>query len=110
MEKAQQPSMSIDGSGGKVTVLADRCPDGGVRMAVRDTGIGIAPENIPIVLEPFGQVDSKQGRLHQHESTGLGLPLTKRFMELHGGTLGITSEAGRGTTVIALFPAERVKG
>jgi signal transduction histidine kinase len=82
--------------------------DGGIVVAVADTGIGIAPADIPRALERFGQVDSTLGR--KYEGTGLGLPLSKRLAELHGATLEIDSELGRGTTVTVTFPAERVVG
>ncbi len=80
---------------------------GGFRLCVSDTGIGIAPENLPKVLVPFVQVDSAYNRKYQ--GTGLGLPLTKAFAVLHGGTLTIDSTVGRGTSVTVLFPADRVQ-
>jgi len=67
----------------------------------------MSPEQIPIALEPFGQVDSRLSR--QHEGTGLGLPLCRRFAEAHGGSLTIASALGEGTTVTVRFPLERVK-
>jgi len=57
-------------------------------------------------LEPFGQVDSRLAR--EHEGTGLGLPLARRLTELHGGSLHIASEKGRGTTVTVILPAARI--
>jgi signal transduction histidine kinase len=72
---------------------------------VHDTGIGIAPEDIPRILEPFGQVESSLTR--GHEGTGLGLTLVKRLTEKHGGTLAIVSAPGQGTTVTVRFPPER---
>ena len=71
-----------------------------------DTGIGIAPQDIPRALERFGHVDSSLSR--KYEGTGLGLPLSKCLVELHGGRLEIDSVVGTGTTVTARFPAERV--
>ena len=73
---------------------------------VRDTGIGIAPEDIPKALEPFAQIDSTLSR--RYEGTGLGLPLTRSLIELHGGTIGIESELGDGTLVTVTFPPERI--
>jgi len=75
-------------------------------VAVTDTGIGIAADDIPRALERFGQVDDSLGR--KYEGTGLGLPLSKALMELHGGTLELESALGIGTTVTVAFPAERL--
>jgi two-component system, cell cycle sensor histidine kinase PleC len=78
----------------------------GLTIAIADTGIGIAAQDIPRALERFGQVDSSLSR--KYEGTGLGLPLSKRLMELHGGRLDIESVVGSGTTVTITFPAERL--
>ncbi len=80
--------------------------DGEFGIAVADTGIGIAAEDIPRALERFGQVDSSLSR--KYEGTGLGLPLSKRLMELHGGRLEIESVVGVGTIVTATFPGDRL--
>jgi signal transduction histidine kinase len=92
-------------SGGKISVAVERNPDGGVAIRVSDTGIGIPSEKLPLALAPFGQVESGLDR--RYAGTGLGLPLTKRLIELHGGTMEIDSEPGKGTTVTAQFPKER---
>jgi signal transduction histidine kinase len=92
--------------GGRVTLKVSAFETGSVVVSVEDTGIGIAPENIDKVMQPFGQVESVQSRKHQ--GTGLGLPLVKSFIELHGGTFELQSELGRGTTAIAIFP-ERLR-
>jgi len=92
--------------GGRVTTHVDRDRDGGLLVKVSDTGIGIAEEHLTAVLEPFRQVDSSFTR--RYEGTGLGLPLTKGFMELHGGSLFIESEPGKGTQVILNFPRNRL--
>lgn len=91
---------------GTVTLGAAMDESSNLRMTVRDTGIGIAPEDIPVALAPFGQIESAMSRKHQ--GTGLGLPLTKALVELHGGILDLQSKLGEGTTVILIFPAERV--
>jgi signal transduction histidine kinase len=75
-------------------------------IRVIDTGIGMAAEDIPKALEPFGQVDSKLSR--KYEGTGLGLPLSKALVELHGGALEIQSAPGAGTTVTVVLPVERI--
>jgi signal transduction histidine kinase len=80
--------------GGRVQVSA-RCADSEVLIAVRDTGIGISPEDLPHVFEEFRQVGRGEAK---HEGTGLGLPLAKRFVELHGGAMWVESEVGVGTT------------
>ncbi len=66
----------------------------------------MAPEDIPKALELFGQVDSKISR--KYAGTGLGLPLAKHLVELHGGTLTIESELNVGTTVTIILPSSRV--
>ena len=93
-------------AGGKISLRAWCDPDSGHGFRVVDTGIGIAPEDIPKALAPFQQIDSKLCR--KHEGTGLGLPLTKALVELHGGTLEIESEVGVGTAVTLRFPADRM--
>ncbi len=92
-------------AGGRVTVRISCSPDDGYVFQVCDTGIGIAKEDIPKALSLFGQVDGELNRVH--EGTGLGLPLTKALVELHGGELEIDSEVGAGTTVTVRFPATR---
>ena len=89
---------------GRITVRAYRC-ETGIAIAVADTGIGIAAADIPRALERFGQVDSTLAR--KYEGAGLGLPLAKQFMELHGGTLSLESTLNAGTTVTVTLPAWR---
>ncbi len=91
---------------GSVRIHADFDPDDGFKIKVIDTGIGIAQENIPKALERFGQIEDSWTR--RHEGTGLGLPISKRLIELHGGTLMLTSAVGEGCTVTLWFPPERV--
>jgi len=90
--------------GGSVTVQVKRGPEGGVTVAVIDTGIGMTAEDIPRALTPFIQVDSRLAR--KYEGTGLGLPLARAFMELHRGSLDLTSAPGVGTTVTLRFPSD----
>jgi signal transduction histidine kinase len=92
-------------SGGHVTVSANLALSGEIIISVADTGIGMAPEDIPRALQPFGQIDNSLAR--PHGGTGLGLPLAQRLIELHGGTMSIDSELGKGTTVTVVLPAER---
>jgi len=90
--------------GGEVRVSA-HLDHGAVTFTVSDTGCGIAPEDIPIILDPFTQI--RDNAHLSMEGTGLGLNLSKRLTELHGGRLAIESELGRGTNVTVSFPAWR---
>jgi signal transduction histidine kinase len=94
-------------SGGCVTISA-WAEASGLVIAVADTGIGMRAQDIPIALEPFRQIDAVLNR--RYEGTGLGLPLAKRLIELHGGTIEIDSAPGRGTTVRVRLPALRIIG
>ena len=91
--------------GGQINVRATAEPDDSILISVADTGIGIAEEDLPMILQPFAQVESAFSR--NFEGTGLGLPLAKSFVEAHGGTLEIHSILGEGTDVLMRFPAER---
>ncbi len=74
-------------------------------MEVRDTGIGMSRDKIGRALSPFGQADGSNTR--QYEGAGVGLPLTHRLVKLHGASLEIESEEGKGTTVVVRFPQQR---
>ncbi len=80
--------------------------EGGASLVVADTGIGIAKEALARLGEPFQQVDASISR--RFGGTGLGLAITRKLLALHGGSLHFESEPGRGTTVSARFPAERI--
>jgi len=92
-------------AGGKVTLRLFRSEHGLV-LQVTDTGIGIAPSDFHKALEPFGQIDSSLAR--KYDGIGLGLPLTRQMVELHGGTLELDSVVGHGTTVTITLPAWRL--
>jgi signal transduction histidine kinase len=92
--------------GGRVTLKVWCRVDSGFVFQIVDTGIGIAAENIPKALSQFGQVESSLNR--NCEGTGLGLPLSKGLVELHGGYLDLQSQVGVGTTVTVRFPATRI--
>ncbi len=92
--------------GGSVSVAVRLAEGGQCDLVVSDTGIGIAPENIAKVMEPFVQVESSHSR--HHDGLGLGLPLVKRIAELHAGELVIESALGVGTTVTVRLPRDRV--
>ncbi len=89
-------------SGGSVTLKVERDQHNGISFRVQDTGIGMEPENIEIALTPFGQVEAQFSRKYQ--GVGLGLPLSKKLVELHGGTLDISSVPGSGTIVTVRLP------
>jgi signal transduction histidine kinase/putative methionine-R-sulfoxide reductase with GAF domain len=88
--------------GGRVDVSARRY-DGVIEVSVKDTGVGIAPEDHAAVFEEFKQVG--RDRLRKAEGTGLGLALTKRFVELHGGEIRLQSEPGKGSTFSFRLPS-----
>lgn len=89
--------------GGSVTLEALRINTGGVAVLIRDTGVGMTEDEIAIALTPFGQVDGSRSRWR--EGTGLGLPIAKALVELHGGQIEIRSVKGKGTEVALSFPS-----
>jgi signal transduction histidine kinase len=90
---------------GHIQVAAWPAPDGGISLSVGDTGIGISRAALPRLMRPFVQADGSLAR--RYEGTGLGLSLVKSMIELHAGTVEISSELGVGTTVTVHFPPER---
>ena len=74
----------------------------GIAVTVADTGIGMDPEDMEVAFQPFAQLDSRLERCY--EGTGLGLPLTRALVDLHGGTIRIVSARGHGTAVTVTFP------
>jgi len=92
-------------AGGSVTIGVQCGPGGGHVFRISDTGVGIAEKDIPKALSPFGQIAKRSSG---SEGTGLGLPLTKKLVELHGGLFELKSAPGVGTTVTFEFPPERV--
>jgi len=91
---------------GRVVLRTFIAEDGSMVMEVIDNGIGISKENHEKVFMTFGQIENDL--THTPKGTGLGLPLSKRLMELHGGQLHLDSQLGTGTTVRLRFPPERV--
>jgi len=88
---------------GTITVSA-AATEGASVIRVSDNGIGMSTDEIPIALSAFGQIDSRLAR--RYEGTGLGLPLSKAIVELHGGTITIDSAPGKGTNVTVTLPRE----
>ncbi len=97
-------AIKFTSGGGRIAVTVTR-KDNFVRIAVRDSGIGIPKEDLPRLGRPFEQVNSNTDR--HFEGTGLGLALTKSFAEMHGGKLTIASELGKGTLVAIYLPLAR---
>jgi len=97
-------ALKFTSKGGSVVVEAHERGRGGVTVTVRDTGIGMTPEQVRIALEPFGKVDG--ARTRWREGTGLGLTIAKSLVELHGGELMITSVKDKGTDVTVTLPPE----
>lgn len=93
-------------SGGAVNVRLSEDAEQGLAVHFEDTGIGIAEDNLGKVMEPFVQVESAFAR--KHGGTGLGLPLVKRIMDLHDGSVRLQSKLGVGTTVTIVLPPSRI--
>jgi len=92
--------------GGQVTVKAGWTMAGGQYFSVKDTGPGIPEEEIPVIMSSFGR--GSMAQKNADEGTGLGLPIVKGLVELHGGTFTLRSKLREGTEVIVVFPPERV--
>jgi len=90
---------------GAIDVSAKVRENGSVNILVSDTGEGMSERDIVKATRPFEQADSTYSR--RHEGTGLGLHLCQNFIKLHGGSLDIESEEGKGTTVTVRFPPDR---
>ncbi len=95
-------SVKFTPPGGNIHIFHEITAEGDVTISVADTGISIDENDIEAMMEPFRQADSSLSR--EFEGTGLGLPLVKSLMELHGGTIKIKSRIGEGTTVFITFP------
>jgi signal transduction histidine kinase len=93
-------AMKFTEPGRVIEIAAVQRADRGITISVRDSGVGIAKEDIPKALAPYSQVNALE---HRHEGTGLGLPIVNALMKLHGGSLALESEVGQGTTVSLHF-------
>jgi two-component system sensor histidine kinase BaeS len=90
--------------GGSVAI--DCSQDGGqVVLSVRDTGVGIAPGDLPHVFDRFWRADQARSRTGHRPGVGLGLAISKWIVEAHGGTIAVQSRPGRGTTFTVTLPA-----
>jgi two-component system cell cycle sensor histidine kinase PleC len=92
--------------GGSIAVKVGWTGSGGEYVSIKDTGPGIPPEEIPVVLSTFGR--GSLAHKNAEEGTGLGLPIVKGLVELHGGQFRLTSKVRQGTEAVVIFPSERV--
>ena len=90
--------------GGRIELKAAPASDGTVEIAVKDTGIGIAPEEQATIFEEFHQACTADG--HNQEGLGLGLALSKRFVEMHGGSIRVRSQPEQGSTFTFTLPLQ----
>jgi signal transduction histidine kinase len=93
---------------GSITIEAQADKTSGIIIRVVDTGIGVSEPDLERIFEPFRQAESTLTR--SHEGTGLGLPLSRKLIELHGGTLKFESVFGKGSTATVWLPTERMAG
>ena len=92
--------------GGSISVAARIDAQGDFLLQIRDSGIGMSPEDLVRVMEPFVQADTRLSR--KYEGSGLGLPLTNALIGAHGGKLIMESVLGRGTSATVIFPKARI--
>lgn len=95
-------AVKFTGDGGQIETAISADSQGRVHITVTDDGIGMTSHEVEICMQPFGQADSTLSR--RFEGTGLGLPLVKRYSELHGGELRVSSKKGSGTTATIVLP------
>lgn len=100
-------SIKFTPQGGSITIRAQKTISGNISIVIRDTGVGMTPEELSIALTPFGQVDGGHNRMR--EGTGLGLPIAKALVELHQGRWEIKSEKGKGTETAIMLPAYKTQ-
>jgi two-component system cell cycle sensor histidine kinase PleC len=96
-------SVKFTPPGGSVLVSASALPDGGAVVSIRDTGVGMTKDEIAVALTPFSQIDA--GHSRWREGAGLGLPIAKALVQLHGGKLEIRSAKSLGTEVAVTLPS-----
>jgi two-component system cell cycle sensor histidine kinase PleC len=96
-------SVKFTPPGGSVHVSANALSDGGAMIRIRDTGVGMTKEEVAIALTPFSQIDASLPRWR--EGAGLGLPIAKALVQLHGGKLEIRSAKSLGTEIAITLPS-----
>lgn len=89
--------------GGQAMVTAMATTDGGLVVEIKDNGVGMSEQELEVAMTPFGQVDGSRTRWR--EGAGLGLPIARSLIDLHGGRMNIDSQKGKGTTVSVLLPS-----
>ena len=95
-------AIKFTADGGHISVTTDITANGIITLKISDTGIGMAEKDIEKALQKFGQI--RQSHLNSHDGLGLGLSIANTLMELHGGTLTLQSQLGKGTLVTISFP------
>lgn len=104
-------AIKFSSQGAQIRIATNILACGGLEISIKDNGVGISEEKISVALEPFGQVnDTPDKRIVGQQGTGLGLPLAKAMVDLHGGVFKLESDIGVGTVVTFTIPAIRVKG
>lgn len=101
-------AVKFSAPGGSINIKAALLDDGRMQITISDEGIGIPQDQIQHAMEPFGQITDQAEHTRQ-KGTGLGLPLARAMIELHGGELSLESEVGKGTKVFIVLPAHRVE-
>lgn len=99
-------AIKFTNAGGTVQVRTEGGPNDGFRIVVSDNGIGISERDLEKAFDMFGQVDGSLAR--KYDGAGIGLPLSRKLIQKHGGDLRLESVSGQGTNAIVSFPAERV--
>ena len=97
-------AVKFTGPGGRVAVRTHAEGERAFRLEVEDTGIGIRPEDLDRLFQPFQQLD--EGLARKYEGTGMGLAMTRQIVEAQGGLVGVRSEVGKGSTFFAVLPRE----
>jgi signal transduction histidine kinase len=100
-------AVKFTSEGGRIEITARLAARGDLAISIQDTGCGIPEEHLQRVLEPFGQVEDILTR--ENEGVGLGLPLARAMVGMHGGELALASTLGTGTTVSVILPATRLQ-